>query len=57
MVLFFQVYLGRKGVQGPWGFESVSFKPQERAIIAPQVLPESSGAGRGVSHCSLRIFL
>ena len=57
MVLFFQVYLGRKGVQGPWGFESVSFKPQERAIIAPHVLPESSGAGRGVSHCSLRIFL
>lgn len=43
MVPFFSVSRGRKGVQGPWGFESCSFKPQERTIIAPQVLQEVVG--------------
>lgn len=42
---FFSVSRGRKGVQGPWGFESFSFKPQERAVMAPQVLSGSSGEG------------
>lgn len=54
--LFFWVYWGRKGVQRPWGLESFSFKPQERGIIAPELLPESSREGRGVSYFSLQIF-
>lgn len=43
---------GKRGVQGPWGLESGSFKPQERAVVTPPVLPGSSGK-EGESCASL----
>lgn len=46
----------RTGVQCPWESESF-FKPQETATIAPDVLPESSGGGRGASCASVQMFL